>query len=144
MGTWAAVMQAWWESLGGRIIWLAAVTTAIGFLLRTKPVRWVWGKLVAEPMSAWSRGIVGEVVDEKIALPNGGASVRDHLDRMSVQHTEMRESIDAVKQWTEEAVEKSQERDEMLEGRFDEVNGRIDVLCSEVVDLKSNRKKDVA
>jgi hypothetical protein len=134
---WGAV---WWESFGQRVIWFAAVVTALGLLSKTRLARYVWSHLVSEPASTWARTVIGEVVDAKVALPNGGSSVRDHIDNLAEQHVEMRDSIDAVRQWTEDAVAKSQERDAALESRFDDVNGRIDVLCSEIGELKHGKK----
>jgi hypothetical protein len=138
-------VAAWWESGGSRLVWLAGVVVAVGVLAKTRPMRWLWRTLVTDPLSAWGRSVVGEVVDEKVALPNGGSSLRDHLDRMAQQHTDMKCDLEAVRQWTEEAVEKSKERDEALEGRFDEVNGRIDQLCEHIgfstnVNITSGRR----
>lgn len=81
-------------------MWLAAVAGIIGSLgVIAKspfgpPVRWVWRKLVAEPVANWFRTLVhSEVVPvvtvaveeqfKKLAQPNGGSSLRDLANALS-------------------------------------------------------------
>ena len=84
-------------------IWLAVVAGILGSLgviaksqIIGRPIRWVWRKLVTEPVAAWFRSLVhSEVVPvvtvaveeqfRKLAQPNGGSSLRDlanALDRI--------------------------------------------------------------
>lgn len=67
---------------------LLAVFTLLAFVARAKPVRWVWRRLVAEPVTTWHRAQTLHVIEPMAAelraqfVPNGGASLRDRVDRL--------------------------------------------------------------
>lgn len=82
--------HALWHSWGETILWIAAVATALGFISRTKPVRWVWRHLVTEPMTAWSSRVVSEVVETKVTKANGGESLRDRIDAVSTNQDDLK------------------------------------------------------
>ena len=63
---------------------LAALVTAIGVLSKTpfgKGMRWLWRRVITEPISAWLRHTIAEVADESVVRvlmkPNGGKSLHD-------------------------------------------------------------------
>ena len=65
---------------------LGAVFVTVGLLTRAKPVRWVFRKLVGDPLSAWHRAQTLHVVEGALApineqlKQNGGQSLRDRVD----------------------------------------------------------------
>lgn len=65
---------------------VGAVFVLAGLLTRAKPVRWVFRKLVGDPLTAWHRAQTLYVVEAAIApiheqlKPNGGQSLRDRVD----------------------------------------------------------------
>lgn len=56
------------------IITTAAVITALGVISRTRPVRWVFRRLVSDPLAAWFSALVGAEVSKQLdsrPLTNG-------------------------------------------------------------------------
>lgn len=66
---------------------LAATATALGVLARTRPTRWVFRRLIGDPLREWFRNEVSEIVDERLdarPLTNGKGwkvmqAVAEHL-----------------------------------------------------------------
>jgi len=95
--------HAWWHTHGETVIWVAAVAAAIGIILKTpignailRVIGWVWRRLVSEPLTSWSSRVVGDVVEAKVVGPNGGSSLRDHIDML-------RDGQETLTEWTSEA-----------------------------------------
>lgn len=78
---------------------LAAGVTGLGVILRSRPVRYMWRRLVAEPLTEWhertteaaaTRVVAAHVapLDERLQAveaefyPNGGASLRDQVNEI--------------------------------------------------------------
>lgn len=65
---------------------VGAMFVTVGLLTRAKPVRWVFRKLVGDPVTAWHRAQTLYVVEAAIApineqlKPNGGSTLRDRVD----------------------------------------------------------------
>lgn len=59
-----------WHTLGENIVWVAGAFIAIGVIwkngLVSRPIKWVWKRLVSEPIAHWSKDLIGGVVEEKI------------------------------------------------------------------------------
>lgn len=63
---------------GELVIFIAAVITALGVIVRSKPVRWLWRRNVVDPGSDRLRQVVAEVVDERLdARPLTNGAGRD-------------------------------------------------------------------
>jgi hypothetical protein len=92
--------------------------------------------VVTDPLGRWGRGIVAEVVDEKVVQPNGGSSLRDVVDALAVQQ-------ETLLAWTSEAEGRQSDWAEYVGQQFDTMGSRMDMLCDEVGRLKHERK-DVA
>lgn len=109
--------HTWWHTYGEQTIWLAAVVAAIGLLSRTRPVRWLWRQLIADPIGRWLEGVTGKVVEEKVGkefTSNGGESLRDAIDGMTeTQHT------------LHDFADGASERQERIEGKVDGVNSAV-------------------
>lgn len=64
---------------------LTALVLFVGLVWRSRPARWLWRTLVAEPFSEWTRAQVTHVVEPMVAevrqevRPNGGSSFRDEV-----------------------------------------------------------------
>lgn len=63
---------------------LAALAGALGVLAKTpfgKGMRWLWRRIVTEPIGGWLRHTITEVADERVVKvlmsPNGGNSLHD-------------------------------------------------------------------
>lgn len=63
---------------------IIAIITCIALVAKLPPVRWMWRRLVSEPAGGWLRSQIRAEVAEVAAelRPNGGATVRDLLDRI--------------------------------------------------------------
>lgn len=88
-----------WRTWGEATIWLAAIFAALGALSRTKPIRWLFRRLVSEPFTQWFRETGGEIIEEKVGkefTSNGGASLRDAIDTL-------RSGQDDLSEWAGEA-----------------------------------------
>jgi len=59
------------KPIGENIAWAAGILIAVGVIWKNnwvgRPVKWVWRRLVSEPMTNWSKGVIGSVVEEKIS-----------------------------------------------------------------------------
>lgn len=88
---------SWLYDYGQLIIWVAAVVVAIGVLWRVswfaKIRHYIWAKLVSDPVSAWSKDMIGQVVEKKVSERNGGGSVADTLHTMQENQADMQTSI---------------------------------------------------
>ena len=77
--------------------WIAAVGTfaflvsAVLIIIHSplaRPVRWLYRRLLGEPVTTFFRNVVGEIVDEHVAplkkelTPNGGSSLVDKVDKL--------------------------------------------------------------
>jgi hypothetical protein len=62
----------------------ATFLTALALTSRTRMFRWLWSRLVADPVAAWLRGEVESAVAPIRAelTTNGGASLKDAAARM--------------------------------------------------------------
>lgn len=82
--------HSWWHTHGETVVWIAAVVAALGVIIKTpigqfflRAVKWVWRRIVSEPITEWSKRTVGAVVEDKITHQfenNGGNSLRDAID----------------------------------------------------------------
>lgn len=65
---------------------VGAVIVTVGLVTRAKPVRWLFRKVVGDPVTEWHRAQTLYVVEAAVApiheqlKPNGGQSVRDRVD----------------------------------------------------------------
>lgn len=125
-------LPSWIEAWGKDLIFLAGLVTAIGIISRTRFAKYVWQHLVSEPMAHWSRGLVSEVLDEKVVQPNGGSSLRDAVDGLSQQVESLGQSQETLLNWTAEEDGRRSDWMEYVDARFEEVNGRFDRLCAEM------------
>lgn len=137
---------AWFENWGKDIIFLAGVVGAIGLLSKTKGAKWLWARLVSGPMTEWQSKVVGKVVDDKVALPNGGSSLRDSVDKLvevqttlTEQQTVLTSQQGVLLEWTVEQADRQSEWTEYVGSEFTQINERIDRLCDEVGRLKHKR-----
>ena len=81
----SGVVSVW--GFAQAVIASAATVTALGVLARWGPVRWVFRRLVGDPLRTWFRSEVAAVVDERLdarPLTNGKGwkvmqAVADHL-----------------------------------------------------------------
>lgn len=81
---------------------IAGVVTAVYAAGKTPPVRWLWRQVVKDPISGWLRHNVSEVMaplEERVASiehemhPNGGDGLRDQVDHLVLQLSEVRRNI---------------------------------------------------
>ena len=63
---------------------LAALIASLGVLSKTpfgRGMRWLWRRVVTEPMAGWLKMTIAEVADERVVKvlmsPNGGKSLHD-------------------------------------------------------------------
>jgi hypothetical protein len=94
----------WYEVLigaGAVCAALTAILVCVGLVVRIPPVRWVWRRLVAEPLGGWFRSLVRAEVSavRDQLLPNGGASLRDAVDRVETRQVEASDRLSAVETW---------------------------------------------
>ena len=125
-------LPSWVEAWGKDLIFLAGLVTAIGIISRTRFAKYVWQHLVSEPMANWSRGLVSEVLDEKVVQPNGGSSLRDAVDGLSQQVESLGQAQETLLNWTAEEEARRSDWMQYVDGRFEEVNGRFDRLGAEI------------
>ena len=65
---------------------LAAVIVLLSLIAKAKPVKWVFRKLVGDPLTSWHRAQTLYVVEGALApineqlKQNGGQSLRDRVD----------------------------------------------------------------
>lgn len=108
--------HSWWHAHGETIVWAAAVIAALGVIVKT-PIgqffvrgwKWVWRRLISEPITDWSKRTVGAVVEDKIGFQftnNGGNSLRDVIDGLATGQ----ESL------TDFAADASGRQDELVAG----------------------------
>lgn len=91
-----------------------AILTAAAAVSRLRPIRWVWRRLVTEPMTAWlhattaaaAEAVMAPLRDQVRAIdhemhPNGGDGLRDQVDRcvervdlVAIQVQELRRNTD--------------------------------------------------
>ena len=79
-----AAVNAVLANVAATIVVLAGIVGALGVLAKTpfgKGMRWLWRRIVTEPISGWLRHTVAEVADERVVKvlmsPNGGKSLHD-------------------------------------------------------------------
>lgn len=76
---------------------LAAIVTAVKVLTGWGPFRWVWRRLVHDPVQEGLRSVVKAEVHPMLAAaltelrPNHGTSLRDAVDRLSVDVAEFKD-----------------------------------------------------
>jgi PAS domain S-box-containing protein len=69
---WSAIFadHELWHTIGENTVWIAGAFIAIGVIWKNnligRPIKWVWQRLVSEPVSHWSRDLIGTVVEDKI------------------------------------------------------------------------------
>ena len=117
-----------WQQAGEQLVWVAAVATAVGFLSRTRPAKWLWRSLVARPATEWGERVVGSVVDEKVSKPNGGSSIADRLNTVCEGQETLADS--SVKLWKrqDDLMDRIETIHSCLDRRFSEADMRIDHL----------------
>lgn len=73
----------------------AAMAATVGFaalVAKLRPVRWVFRKLLADPLAGWFRGHLREEMDRK----NGGSTLKDTVDRLDDQFFELTNKVDRL------------------------------------------------
>lgn len=85
---------ALWKTAGGGVIWMAAVTTAVGIISKTPPAKWFWRRLVAIPMKEWGTKVVSDVVEEKVSKSNGGGSIKDQMNLLEESLQRIHDCLD--------------------------------------------------
>lgn len=73
----------------------AALAATVGFfalVAKLRPVRWVFRKVLADPLAGWFRGLVREEIDRK----NGGSTLKDTVDRLDDQFFELTTKVDRL------------------------------------------------
>lgn len=83
----------WVEDVGIVAGVVTAVVVAGATVGRTRPFRWLLRTLVGQPLAAWFRREVGEVVDEKLDQKlapirselqfNGGHTIKDQVEYLT-------------------------------------------------------------
>jgi hypothetical protein len=73
---------------------VAAVVTSIGVLTRVRAVRWLWRRVVSQPLDARARLIVGEEVDKRVDPVK--AELAALRKENTEQHTAMRDRLDQL------------------------------------------------
>lgn len=69
---------------------LLAIAALVTLVVRSRLVRWLWKRIVFEPITAWHRAQTDYVTEPKIAelraqfVPNGGTSLRDRVNNLEV------------------------------------------------------------
>jgi len=77
-----------WQGVASTVVALAAFCTALGVLSRLRPVKWLWRKNVADPISGWLGATVDARLDHKLEPiryqleTNGGQSLKDAIGRL--------------------------------------------------------------
>lgn len=75
------------QDVGAAAAALTATLLFVGLVWRSRPMRWVWRRLVAEPFASWFRAQIAHEIEPRIAevraelRPNGGSSFRDEMNR---------------------------------------------------------------
>lgn len=102
-----AIAQVDWYQIATNVVSIivavAAFSVSIWLFLKTPlgwALRWVWRKAVSEPVAAWNRTMIGEVVQHKIEHlmhhRNGGSSLldlADSVERVSVQVRDLNDRL---------------------------------------------------
>lgn len=108
----------WWEQWATATLWLAGLVAAIGVIVKTpyinRPIKWVWGHLVGNPMAKWSAERVTEVVtphlnaqDEKLAdLKTFVDVARTNQDDIKAALKNIHDCLDRRMAETAERIEK--------------------------------------
>lgn len=87
----------WIEETAKVLATIAAVLASISIICKTKyinrPIKWIWAKLISDPMSHWIKReatyIVEEIVNEKLLHPNNGSSLYDLSQSTKALHDRM-------------------------------------------------------
>lgn len=122
--------HTWWHTWGEYVVWVAAIVTALGLLSRTKPVKWLWYHLVTRPMTEWGAGVVGAVVDEKVANTNGGTSVRDDLVDLKAKQKSLTELASAASDGQEDIKAALANIHACLDRRFADTHAQMEKLTA--------------
>jgi hypothetical protein len=70
-------------TIGGALV---ATAAALRLPVISRPIRWVWRRLVGEPVGHWFRALIREEVTTVLRpvmhelLPNSGSSLRDRVN----------------------------------------------------------------
>jgi PAS domain S-box-containing protein len=121
-------VEPWWHSSGENVIWVAGVVTALGIISRTRPARWLYRRLVGQPVTEWSTRVVGQVVDDKVSKTNGGSSLRDRVEAIVTQQ-------ETLAEWTTQTASNQDDIKQSLENihkcldtRFSDTHARMEKL----------------
>lgn len=135
--------------VGENIAWAAAILVAIGVIWKSnwvgRPIKWVWKRLVSEPMASWSRNVIGAVVEEKIdsspAIRLQGhfqKRVDDSLhDQADFRH-EIRAKVLAMTEASTATTAGLDNIHSCLDRRFTETQAQIDRI---IVESSGNRDR---
>ncbi len=97
-----------------------AIVAALGFVIRSRPSKWLWRRVVVEPITNWQRDQFAHVTEPALAeirqqlRPNGGTSLRDRIDLLADGQAEIKE--DAARRFGD------------ADRRFGEVEAKVDRL----------------
>lgn len=106
--------------LGAGAAAFVAIVAALGFVIRSRPTKWLWRRVVAEPITNWQRAQFEHVTEPALAeirqqlRPNGGSSLRDRIDQVADAQAEMK--TDAERRFGD------------ADRRFGEVEAKVDRL----------------
>lgn len=84
-------MPGWAQDAGVTAGIVVAVIAATAAVARLRPVRFVFRRLISDPLTCWVRAQVEHVVEPRFAvleertkelLPNGGSSMKDRVERI--------------------------------------------------------------
>lgn len=90
------------SAIVGIVVGLAAFVLAVGAIARSdvagRPVRWLWRRNVSEPLGEWNRGIIREVVDDRIEYlmhhRNAGSSLLDLSEKLERIDEQVQQLLD--------------------------------------------------
>lgn len=97
-GTPTPTPYAWANALIYTSMVLAALGVIFRRVLKFKPAKWIWRRLVSEPVSTWARKIVSGIVDERVTkvettVDSRFATVQRQHDELAAAQSEIRSQL---------------------------------------------------
>jgi len=118
--------HSFWHSGGEMLLWIAAVTTALGALSRLRPVKWLYRQLIGVPVTEWGEQVVGSVVDSRFAE----AECKEDLLRQKIDALgELQAALATKNEGERQSLTKRiQALHECIDTRFADTHAHIDRL----------------